>query len=279
MAQQTSPPEQELRDLPLPALFQRARGLLKQLDTTPASDPSKQRLVADGAACLQAAAAAADALALFSANEDRDDLATGDIKYLLIPFYQAEVASHTHAGETASTGGSECHAATRSLPAFPPPHSPAFLPGASCSRPRLPWLGDPLHCISAHNTCSVSLRLVIANCAPCRPPARRRPLRAPRRPGGRRPALPRLSPTLPTVRSAEPARGSAGSRCPRAWGRRRRQQRRRPRTAGPCSAAAKQDRKVQAVGLGRGRRGAGFAELARAGSGRCSQPCTLAASC
>ncbi|KAL4444923.1 hypothetical protein ABPG77_003973 [Micractinium sp. CCAP 211/92] len=99
MAQQTSPPEQELRDLPLPALFQRARGLLKQLDTTPASDPSKQRLVADGAACLRAAAAAADALALFSANEDRDDLATGDIKYLLIPFYQAEVASHTHADD------------------------------------------------------------------------------------------------------------------------------------------------------------------------------------
>lgn len=99
MAADTSLPEQELRDLPLPALFQRAREVLKQLEAAPASAPSTQRLVAEGAASLQAAAAAADTLALFSANEDRDDLATGDIKYLLIPFYQAEVESRTHAGE------------------------------------------------------------------------------------------------------------------------------------------------------------------------------------
>ncbi|KAL4448055.1 hypothetical protein ABPG75_005274 [Micractinium tetrahymenae] len=93
--------EQELRDLPLPALFQRARDLLKQLESAPASAPATQRLAAEAAACLRAAAAAADALALFSANEDRDDLATADIKYLLIPFYQAEVATHTHAEDPA----------------------------------------------------------------------------------------------------------------------------------------------------------------------------------
>lgn len=86
------------QELPLSALFQRARATLKQLEAAPASDPATQRLVARGAECLRAAAAAVDALALFSPNEDRDDLATGDIKYLLIPFYQAEVAGHTHAG-------------------------------------------------------------------------------------------------------------------------------------------------------------------------------------
>ena len=143
MTQDTSPePEQELRDLPLPALFQRARELLRQLDTAPASAPATQRLVAEGAACLRAAATVADALALFSANEDRDDLATGDIKYLLIPFYQAEVESHTHAGEKASRRGSDRHAATRAHPACPPPaaNGPASLSPPSC--PMLPCLSS-----------------------------------------------------------------------------------------------------------------------------------------
>jgi immunoglobulin-binding protein 1 len=87
-----------LQDLPLPALWQRARAVLKQLEVVPASDPRAQQLVQQGTACLRAAACAVDALALFSANEDKDDLATGDVKYLMIPFYQAEVLGHTHAG-------------------------------------------------------------------------------------------------------------------------------------------------------------------------------------
>ena len=93
--------EEDLQDLPLPALFQRARATLKQLESLPASDPRVQQLVRQGTAVLRHAAHAVDALALFSANEDRDDLTTGDIKYLLIPFYQAEVLAHTQdAGAT-----------------------------------------------------------------------------------------------------------------------------------------------------------------------------------
>ncbi len=87
-----------MQELPLKELFQRSRAIIRQLEAAPTSDPATQRLVARGAECLRAAAAAVDALALFSANEDRDDLATADIKYLLIPFYQAEVAGYTHAG-------------------------------------------------------------------------------------------------------------------------------------------------------------------------------------
>ncbi|KAI7842410.1 hypothetical protein COHA_004049 [Chlorella ohadii] len=86
-------------ELPLKELFQRSRAIVRQLEAAPTSDPATQRLVARGAECLRAAAAAVDALALFSANEDRDDLATADIKYLLIPFYQAEVAGYTHAAD------------------------------------------------------------------------------------------------------------------------------------------------------------------------------------
>ncbi|KAL4859751.1 PP2A regulatory subunit TAP46 [Chlorella vulgaris] len=87
--------DRSLQDLPLPALFQRGRTLLKQLQDLPAG-PGTQQLVQQAAACWTAAATAADALALFSANEDLEDLATADIKYLLIPFYRAEVLSHTH---------------------------------------------------------------------------------------------------------------------------------------------------------------------------------------
>lgn len=98
-----------LQDLPLPSLFQRARAILRQLEVAPAADPATQRLVTEGAACLRAAAAAVDTLALFSSNEDRDDLATGDIKYLLVPFHQAEVLAHTHAGrEVERWGGKRC---------------------------------------------------------------------------------------------------------------------------------------------------------------------------
>ncbi|PRW58850.1 TOR signaling pathway regulator [Chlorella sorokiniana] len=90
---------EELQEVPLKELFRRARSIVKQLEAAPASDPATQSLVARGSECLRAAAAAVDALALFSTNEDRDDLATADIKYLLIPFYQAEVASYTHAAD------------------------------------------------------------------------------------------------------------------------------------------------------------------------------------
>lgn len=122
-------PAPDLQELPLKELFQRARAIIKQLETAPATDPATQRLVARGAECLRAAAAAVDALALFSANEDRDDLATADIKYLLIPFYQAEVASYTHGGGWPQWG--RCRTACSWPPAHVPPVPPVSLRNAS----------------------------------------------------------------------------------------------------------------------------------------------------
>jgi hypothetical protein len=55
-------------------------------------------LVQQAAALWRQAALAADAAALFSPNEELEDLATADIKYLLIPFYHAEALSATHSG-------------------------------------------------------------------------------------------------------------------------------------------------------------------------------------
>lgn len=128
-------PAPDLQELPLKELFQRARAIIKQLETAPATDPATQRLVARGAECLRAAAAAVDALALFSANEDRDDLATADIKYLLIPFYQAEVAGYTHGGGWPQWG--RCRTAC----SWPPAHVPPV-------RVRSPPVWSALHNVS-----------------------------------------------------------------------------------------------------------------------------------
>jgi immunoglobulin-binding protein 1 len=49
-----------------------------------------QEAVARGVAALRMAAEAVSRLSLFSSNEAADDVATGDLKYLLVPFYLAE---------------------------------------------------------------------------------------------------------------------------------------------------------------------------------------------
>lgn len=86
------------QDLPLPVLFQRGRALLRALESQASSDLRTQQLVRQAAAVWQQAAVAADVVALFSPNEELEDLATADIKYLLIPFYHAEALSAAHSG-------------------------------------------------------------------------------------------------------------------------------------------------------------------------------------
>ena len=48
-----------------------------------------------GIAALRGAAEGVRRLALFSSNESADDVATGDLKYLLVPFYLAEARART----------------------------------------------------------------------------------------------------------------------------------------------------------------------------------------
>ncbi|KXZ46089.1 hypothetical protein GPECTOR_47g365 [Gonium pectorale] len=63
---------------------------------------------------------AIESFGVFSANEDKDDLATGDMKYLLVPFYRASLLS---AAPVPTDGGSGASAArlaavNRALPAL-----------------------------------------------------------------------------------------------------------------------------------------------------------------
>jgi immunoglobulin-binding protein 1 len=88
------------QDLPLPALFNRAEATLYKLKSTPS--PSQTQLIHDALTCLDRASALVDSLGLFSSNEDKDDLTTGVIKYLLIPYYKAEILAEQHQNYTRS---------------------------------------------------------------------------------------------------------------------------------------------------------------------------------
>ena len=107
--------------------------------------PATQGLVGEGTACLRTAAAAADAAALFSPNEDRDDLATADVKYLLLPFYQAEVAGYTHAGGWVRVQPTRSGAWVASSVGQPPSRAPGMAQPPANFASSLPCPAPPPH--------------------------------------------------------------------------------------------------------------------------------------
>lgn len=95
----------QIQDLSLSALFRRAEATFQKLQSQATPSPSTQsQLVNDTLACLERASALVDSLGLFSSNEDKDDLTTGEIKYLLIPYYKAEILSQQHQIYTSRSG-------------------------------------------------------------------------------------------------------------------------------------------------------------------------------
>ena len=96
----THPPTHP-QDLPLPLLFRRAEAAFQNLTTTPGEDEAQhqqQRIqrITSAIASLERAASLVDSLGIFSPNEDKDDLATTDVKLLLIPHYHAELLASLH---------------------------------------------------------------------------------------------------------------------------------------------------------------------------------------
>lgn len=75
-------------DLSLPEAYRQAAGMLEACDGRPLASPSQvdncSRLLAVCKNLIQRAA-------LFSGNEDKDDLLTAHIKYLLVPYFMAEL--------------------------------------------------------------------------------------------------------------------------------------------------------------------------------------------
>lgn len=88
-------PASALQDYTLAKLYEQGAAVARDLST---STPP-QAEVASGVACLKRALALVDSLGLFSPNEDKEDIATVDLKYLLTRAYLSELLAQLAPGE------------------------------------------------------------------------------------------------------------------------------------------------------------------------------------
>ncbi|KAK4273880.1 hypothetical protein QN277_017191 [Acacia crassicarpa] len=79
--------ECKMEDMPLPSLFEQAR----KIHTTATESGADQELVRKGCEALGKCEDMINKLGLFSANETKDDISTTSLKYILVPFYLAEL--------------------------------------------------------------------------------------------------------------------------------------------------------------------------------------------
>jgi len=100
------PPECSLEATPLPVCFAQAQAAYHWVDGSSlgGADPALQQRVADGLAFAEKAAELVSSLSVFSANEELEDINTGDLKYLLLPFLRAELILRIQPEEAAG-----CH--------------------------------------------------------------------------------------------------------------------------------------------------------------------------
>ncbi|KAJ1392649.1 TAP46-like protein [Sesbania bispinosa] len=76
-----------MEDMPLPALFEQAR----KIHATATESGADQELVKKGCEALNKCEDMVNKLGLFSANETKEDISTTNLKYILVPFYLAEL--------------------------------------------------------------------------------------------------------------------------------------------------------------------------------------------
>ncbi|KAJ6677368.1 PP2A REGULATORY SUBUNIT TAP46 [Salix viminalis] len=80
--------EMIMKDLPLPSLFDQASKI--HLNATESGSNDKE-LVKKGIEALENCEEMISKLGLFSSNETKEDISTTDLKYILVPFYLAEL--------------------------------------------------------------------------------------------------------------------------------------------------------------------------------------------
>ncbi|CAM8940463.1 unnamed protein product [Rhodiola kirilowii] len=74
-------------DMPLPALFEKARNI----HASASESDVDQEMVRIGCQLLKKCEEMVSKLGLFSSNETKEDISTANLKYLLVPFYLAEL--------------------------------------------------------------------------------------------------------------------------------------------------------------------------------------------
>ena len=87
-------------DLPLPALLSRCQLVHRHLDNLIASARARPELLASAASLLQRCQHMVESQAIFSTNEDEEDISTADLPYLLVPFYRGELLCSSQASST-----------------------------------------------------------------------------------------------------------------------------------------------------------------------------------
>ena len=139
--------------IPLSLLFRRAQAAYTEVDesTLSGSDPKLQRRVAEGLAASERALKQLVALSVFSPNEELDDVNTGDLKYLLLPFYR---------------GGVPCSRPSPSLPpSLPPPISLCLLSTAAAAAAAAAAATDPP--LLLQSSCCVTTRTITRRVSRC----------------------------------------------------------------------------------------------------------------
>ncbi|KAI5568450.1 hypothetical protein BDE02_12G015500 [Populus trichocarpa] len=81
--------EMKTEDMPLPSLFDEASKIHVKATESGSSD---QELVKKGIESLEKCEEMISKLGLFSSNETKEDISTTNLKYILVPFYLAELA-------------------------------------------------------------------------------------------------------------------------------------------------------------------------------------------
>ncbi|KAL2339606.1 hypothetical protein Fmac_007546 [Flemingia macrophylla] len=76
-----------MEDLPLPALFEQAR----KIHAAATDSAADQEVVRKGCEILHRCEDMVNNLGLFSSNETKEDISTTNLKYILVPFYLAEL--------------------------------------------------------------------------------------------------------------------------------------------------------------------------------------------
>ncbi|GKU89080.1 hypothetical protein SLEP1_g3270 [Rubroshorea leprosula] len=79
--------EVKMEETPLPALFEQAR----KIHLTVTESGADQELVRKGCEALEKCEDMISRLGLFSSNETKDDISTANLKYILVPYYLAEL--------------------------------------------------------------------------------------------------------------------------------------------------------------------------------------------
>eukprot|EP00976_Prorocentrum_cordatum_P110501 1195210-Prorocentrum_minimum.AAC.5 len=108
--------------------------------------------IRSAASSLKDCKLAVERLALFSRNEDKDDIATGDLKFLLVPFYLGEVLLQLQAADRKIMLNGAKQEFKQFLSICDDLDVLSVSNAAQCPRRFRAWQGDPANCLKPYES-------------------------------------------------------------------------------------------------------------------------------